>query len=88
MGYVNLTEFRANIAKHLDKVEQDRDQLVITRQGHEPLVVMPLSDLVGLEETMHLLGSAANRDMLLESIAELNAGRGIEVDPTTLKPLR
>jgi antitoxin YefM len=88
MGHVNFTEFRANMAKHLDKVEQDRDQLVITRQGHEPLVVMPLSDLVGLEETMHLLGSAANREMLLESIAELDAGRIVEVDPVTFKPLR
>jgi antitoxin YefM len=88
MGHVNFTEFRANMAKHLDKVEEDRDQLIITRQGHEPLVVMTLDDFRGLEETLHLLGSTANRDMLLASIAELDAGRVVEVDPATLKPLR
>ncbi len=86
MGHVNLTEFRANIAKHLDKVEQDRDPLIITRQGRQPLVVMTLDDFRGLEETLHLLGSAANREILLQSIAELNAGRSVEVDPETFAP--
>jgi antitoxin YefM len=88
MGHVNFTDFRANMAKHLDKLEQDRDQLIITRQGHEPMVVMPLKDMEGMEETLFLLSNPANRAMLLESIAQLDAGLGIEVDPKTLKPLR
>jgi antitoxin YefM len=74
MGHVNFTEFRANLASHLDKVEQDRDRLVITRQGHEPMVVMPLKDFEGMEETMYLLGNPNNRERLLRSIAQAEAG--------------
>jgi len=88
MGHVSLSDFRANIASHLDKLEQDRDHLVVSRQGHEHLVVLPLKDWQGMEETLYLLSTKANRDMLSASIAELDAGRGIEVDPETMKPVR
>jgi antitoxin YefM len=78
MGYVTLTELRANMAKHFDKVEQDRIELVVTRQNHEPVVVMPLAELEGLRETLHLLSSPANAERLRRSMAELDAGKGFE----------
>lgn len=88
MGHVSLSDFRANLASHLDKLEQDRDHLVVMRQGHEPVVVLPLKDWQGMEETLYLLSTKANRDMLLASIAQAEAGELIEVDPATMKPLR
>jgi antitoxin YefM len=66
------------MAKHFDKVEADRSELVVTRQNHEPVVVMPLAELEGLRETLHLLSTPANADHLLRSIAELEAGKGKE----------
>ena len=78
MGYVTLTELRANMAKHFDKVEQDRTELVVSRQNHEPLVIMPLAELEGLRETLHLLSSPANAERLLKSIEDANAGRMVE----------
>ena len=78
MGYVTLTELRANMAKHFDKLEQDRTELVVTRQNHEPVVIMPLAELEGLRETLHLLSTPANAERLRESIAELDAGKGQE----------
>ena len=78
MGYVTLTELRANMAKHFDKVEQDRTELVVTRQNHEPVVIMPLAELEGLRETLHLLSSPANAERLRQSIAELDSGKGQE----------
>lgn len=78
MGYVTLTELRANMARHFDKVEQDRTELVVTRQNHEPVVIMPLAELEGLRETLHLLSSPANAERLRQSIAELDAGKGFE----------
>jgi antitoxin YefM len=87
MGQVSLSDFRANIAKHLDKLEEDRDHLVVSRQGHEPVVVLPLKDWQGMEETLYLLGNKANRDMLLESIAQIDAGKIVEFNPETMKPL-
>ncbi len=80
MTYVTLTELRANMARHLDKIEADRTELVVTRQNHEPVVMMPLSELEGLRETLHLLSSRANAEHLQRSIAELDAGKGVERD--------
>lgn len=80
MTYVTLTELRANMAKHFDKVEEDRIELIVTRQNHEPVVVMALSELEGLRETLHLLSSPANAEHLRQSIAELDAGNGLERD--------
>lgn len=84
MGHVSLTELRANMAKHFDKVEADRDELIITRQNHEPLVVMPLAEWEGMRETLHLLSSPANAERLRASIAEAEAGLLVEhelIDP-------
>lgn len=74
MDIVALTELRANMASHFDKVEQDRTELVVTRQNHEPVVIMPLAELEGLRETLHLLSSPANAERLRQSIAQANAG--------------
>ena len=81
MTQVSFTDLRANMARHFDRVEADRTELVVTRQNHEPLVVMALSELEGLRETLHLLSTPANADRLLRSIEELNSGRGVERSP-------
>lgn len=80
MSHVTFTELRANMARHFDKVEADRTELVVTRQNHEALVVMPLAELEGLRETVHLLSSPANAERLARSVAELDTGRGTERD--------
>ncbi len=74
MGHVTATELRANLAGYLDKLEQDRTELIVTRQNHEPVVMMPLAELEGLRETLHLLSSPANAERLRESIAQADAG--------------
>ncbi len=80
MNVISLSELRANMAKHFDRVEQDHDELIVTRQNREPMVVMSLSDFESWKETMYLLANPANRERLLRSIAELDEGKGIEVD--------
>jgi antitoxin YefM len=80
MGYISLTELRANIAKYFDELEADRTELVVTRQNHEPMVILPLAELAGLRETLHLLASPANAEHLRKSIDELDRGLGIERD--------
>ena len=78
MTHVSLTEFRQSIATHFDRVERDREELVVTRQGHEPLVLLPLAELNSLRETLHLLGTPANARRLTRSIEQLDAGQGVE----------
>ncbi|MBS3648285.1 type II toxin-antitoxin system prevent-host-death family antitoxin [Pseudaminobacter sp. 19-2017] len=80
MSYVTFTDLRNNLASHLDKVEQDRAELIVTRQGHEPAVIVSLADWEGMKETLHLLSSPVNAERLLASIAELDAGKGVEHD--------
>ncbi len=78
MPHVSFTDLRANMAKHLDQVLEDRSELVVTRQNHEPVVILPLAELEGLRETLHHLSTPANAEHLRKSIAELDVGKGTE----------
>jgi antitoxin YefM len=78
MPHATLTDFRGNIARYFDQIEADRTELVVTRQNHEPCVVLPLAELEGMRETLYLLSSRANAEHLFQSMAELDAGLGVE----------
>ena len=78
MKVVSLSELRANIAKHFDSVETDRDELIVTRKNREPMVVMPLADFESWKETIYLTASPANRDHLTRSIQSLDAGKTVQ----------
>jgi antitoxin YefM len=66
------------MAAHFDRVEADRIELTVTRQNHEPLVIMPLAELETLRETLHLLSTPANAARLLRSIRDIDAGGASE----------
>jgi antitoxin YefM len=78
MTRIAFTEFQADPAAHLDRLGADRTVLIVTRHDHKPVAILPLSELNGLHETLHLLRSPANGERLLRSIAELDAGHGEE----------
>jgi len=80
MGIVSQSEFRANLAKYLDQVEDDCKELIVTRQGKQPMVVIPLEQFESWKETEYLMSNPANREELLESIAEADRGQFAEVD--------
>lgn len=80
MAYVTFTDLRNNLAKHLDKVEQDRAELIVTRQNRDPVVIMTLADWESMKETMYLLSAPANAEHLRQSLAELDAGKSSEHD--------
>ena len=44
MKIVSLSDLRANMARHFDQIENDHDELIVTRQNREPMVVMSLAD--------------------------------------------
>lgn len=60
------------------QVCEDHAPLIITRKSEAPVVMMSLEDYQAMEETTYLLRSPANARHLLESIAELEAGKGTE----------
>ncbi len=76
MGYVTYTELRENLARYMDEAVESRAPIVVTRQGGKGAVVMmSLEEFEGWQETVHLLGSPRNAEVLLRSIKDANEGR-------------
>jgi antitoxin YefM len=80
MKTMTYSQSRANYAETLNSVIDDQEEVVITRTGREPVVIVSLGEYESLKETAYLLRSPANARRLLSSIEELEAGRGIARD--------
>jgi antitoxin YefM len=79
MKTTTSSHLRNNLAAILDRVADDHEPLVVTREAGKPAVVLiSLEDYASLEETRHLLRSPENARRLLTSVAELDEGRGGE----------
>ena len=82
MRTMSYSESRANYAATLDAVVDDREEVVITRAGHEPVVIVALDEYESLKESAYLLRNPANARRLLASIERLESGAGVEHDLT------
>ena len=80
MRTMTYSESRAKFAETLNAVVDDREEVVITRSGHDPVVIVSLEDYESLKETAYLLRSPANARRLLDSINRLEDGEGVERD--------
>ena len=75
MRTLTFSEARGNLKRVLDQVVEDHVATIIKRRDAEDAVVMSLSDYNALQETMYLLSTPANARHLMESIAQLRAGK-------------
>lgn len=80
MKTMSYSDSRAHYAEMLDTVTDDREEVIITRAGHEPVVVVSLDDYESLKETAYLLESPANARRLLASIEQLENSDGTQRD--------
>ncbi len=80
MDAISYTAARANLAKTMGRVCDDHAPIIITRKNESPVVMMSLEDYQAMEETTYLLRSPANARNLLDSIVELEAGKGTKRD--------
>jgi antitoxin YefM len=62
----------------MEQVCEDHAPLAITRKGEGAVVMMSMEDYQALEETAYLLRSPKNTRRLIDSIAELETGKGVE----------
>ena len=78
MDAISYTSAKAYLAKNMEKVCNDHSPVIITRKSESPVVMLSLDDYQAMEDTAYLLRSPANARHLLESIAEIEAGKEIE----------
>jgi antitoxin YefM len=78
MDAITYSAARANLARMMDRVCDDHEPMIITRNGEQSVVMLSLEDYKALEETAFLLRSPVNASRLLASVAQLNAGKGTE----------
>ena len=78
MDTITYTSARGNLAKTMTKVCDDHSPVIITHKTAQPVVMMSLEDYEAFEETAYLLRAPKNVRRLLESIADLAAGKGTE----------
>jgi len=78
MKALSYTALRSNLAKTMEKVCDDHEPIVITRKSEGAVVMLSLEDYESLEETTYLLRSPKNVKRLLESVSQLEEGRGME----------
>ena len=78
MDAITYSAARANLAKTMDRVCDDHEPLIITRNGEQSVVMLSLEDYKALEETSYLLRSPTNARRLLAAVAQLADGKGTE----------
>ena len=77
MRAITYTEARNNLAAELDRVNNDCDVTIITRQKAEAGVLMSLKEYESLMETAHLLRHPKNAMRLMKSIENIEARRNL-----------
>lgn len=78
MDAITYSAARANLASTMDRVCENHEALIITRNGEQSVVMLSLEDFQALEETAYLLRSPVNARRLLSAAAQLDTGEGTE----------
>jgi antitoxin YefM len=73
MKTLSYSHSRARSAETLDAVVNDREDVVVTRPGHDPVAIVSVADYESLKETAYLLQSPANARRLINSIERTRA---------------
>lgn len=69
-----LSSVKAHLSELVDRVEDQHDRVVVTRNGKPAAVLISPDDLQSLEETLAILSDPAAMDQIRESEQALAAG--------------
>src|SRR5262249_47053617 len=80
MTTIPLADAKARLSAVLDEVRDTHDRVVITRNGRPEAVIMSVSDLEALEETLDLLSTPGALEEIRAAEAEIARGEAIGAD--------
>ena len=80
MDVMTYTDARSSLKSVMDRVINDRTEIVVTRKNREAVVIISLDEYNAIQETLHLQKSTENARRLQASIAQLDGGGGTERD--------
>ena len=80
MEAATYTQVRKNFASIMNRVCDDHDPIIITRQNARPVVMVSLEDYNAIEETLYLLKSPANAARLSKALQDLENKKYISKD--------
>jgi prevent-host-death family protein len=80
MTVIPLADAKARLSAVVDEVRDTHDRVVITRNGRPEVVMLAVTDLEALEDTLDLLSTPGALEQIRQAEADLDAGQGIDAD--------
>jgi prevent-host-death family protein len=80
MTTIPLAEAKAHLSAVLDDVRDTHERVVITRNGRPEAVIIAVSDLEALEETLDLLSTPGAVEQIRDAEADIAAGNVVDAD--------
>ncbi|MCW2879331.1 MAG: prevent-host-death family protein [Sphaerisporangium sp.] len=80
MTTIPLADAKARLSAVLDEVRDTHERIVITRNGRPEAVIMSVSDLEALEETLDLLSTPGAYEEIHAAETEISRGEAIGAD--------
>lgn len=72
---IPFSEVKAHLSELADRVETQRDRILVTRNGRPSFVLMSPDELESMEETLDILSDAELVKSLRESLQEAAEGK-------------
>jgi prevent-host-death family protein len=83
-----LAEIKAHLSEIVDRVENEHDRVVLTRNGRAAAVIMSPEDLEALEDTLELLSDPKALKEIDRARQEVARGRVVTAEELRAKYLR
>jgi antitoxin YefM len=80
MMTISLADAKARLSAVLDEVRDTHERVVITRNGRPEAVILAVSDLEALEETLDLLSTPGALEEIRAAEAEVARGEAIDAE--------
>jgi len=83
MHHVSISELRGNIKSVFDQVNENHEQVLVTRPNGQAVILVDAGDYEGMMETVHLVRIPANASRLLEGAEQYRQGQRKVIDVNT-----